>query len=126
MLRLLFLLLACFLIACERNGSTAAGPECDASIKLPDGFCAKIFSESAGPGRHLVVRKNGDVIVGVLDQRRVPGGIVILRDSDKDGHADAGQRFGDTGVHGVALSGDSVLYVSTANGPGDRILRVTQ
>ena len=96
------------------NGSTAAGPECDASIKLPDGFCAKIFSESAGPGRHLVVRKNGDVIVGVLDQRRVPGGIVILRDSDKDGHADAGQRFGDTGVHGVALSGDSVLYVSTA------------
>ena len=112
MLRPLAVSLA-LLAACNRNRASA-GPGCDDSIKLPPGFCARIFSDSAGPGRHLVVRKNGDVIIGVLDQRREAGGIVLLRDSDKDGRADAAQRFGESGVHGVALSGDSVLYASTA------------
>jgi glucose/arabinose dehydrogenase len=63
----------------------------------------------------MVVRKNGDVIVGVLDQRRQAGGVLILRDANKDGHADAEARFGDTGVHGVVLDGDSTLIVSTAS-----------
>jgi glucose/arabinose dehydrogenase len=100
--------------ACNRSRATSSTRGCDESIKLPPGFCALVFSDSAGPGRHLVVRKNGDVIVGVLDQRREPGGIVLLRDADKDGRADAAQRFGESGVHGLALSGDSVLFASTA------------
>lgn len=109
------LALSLFLLAaCTRDRATSAGSGCDESIKLPPGFCALVFSDSAGPGRHLVVRRNGDVIVGVLDQRRAPGGIVLLRDSDKDGRADAAQRFGETGVHGLVLSGDSILYASTA------------
>src|SRR5581483_7591934 len=78
------------------------------------GFCAIVYSESAGPARKLVVRKNGDVIVGVLDQRRQPGGVLVLRDTDKDAHADLENRFGESGVHGVALDGDSTLYTSTA------------
>ena len=98
-----------------RDAATSASGGCDPSLKLPDGFCATVFSESAGYARGLAVRKNGDVIVGMLDQRRQPGGVMILRDADKDGHADAAERFGETGVHGVALANDSVLYVSTAN-----------
>ncbi|HEY9227920.1 MAG TPA: hypothetical protein VIP11_14785 [Gemmatimonadaceae bacterium] len=101
--------------ACSRNSATSATGGCDPAIKLPEGFCATVFSESAGFARHIAVRSNGDVIVGMLDQRRQPGGVMILRDANKDGHADAAERFGDTGVHGVALSGDSVLYVSTSN-----------
>ncbi len=102
--------------ACGRRKSsaTSATGGCDESIKLPAGFCATVFAESAGPARHLVVRKNGDVIAGILDQRRQPGGVLMLRDSDRDGHADAETRFGESGVHGIALSEDSVLYTSTA------------
>jgi glucose/arabinose dehydrogenase len=105
------------LAACGRHKASAVSATggCDESIKLPPGFCAVVFSESAGPARHVVVRKNGDVIVGVLDVRRQPGGLLALRDTNKDGHADIAERFGEMGVHGVLLVGDSVLYASTAN-----------
>src|SRR5262245_19224064 len=105
--------LVALVASCSRDSESGVAG-CDPSIKLPPGFCATVFSESAGFARHLVVRKNGDVIVGMLDQRRQPGGVMVLRDTDKDGHADASERFGESGVHGVALAGDSVLYVSTA------------
>jgi len=105
-----------FLGACggRKASAVSASGGCDQSIKLPTGFCALVFSESAGPARHLVVRKNGDVIVGVLDVRRQVGGLLALRDTNKDGHADIAERFGDAAVHGVLLAGDSVLYASTA------------
>ena len=96
------------------NAATSAKGGCDPSITLPPGFCATVFSDSAGLARHLVVRKNGDVIVGMLDQRRQTGGVLALRDANKDGHADEAEQFGETGVHGVALAGDTALYVSTA------------
>jgi glucose/arabinose dehydrogenase len=102
--------------ACSQKKSAAvsASGGCDASIKLPDGFCATVFSDSAGPARELAVRKNGDVIAAVLDQRRVPGGVLVLRDTNHDGHADLEEQFGESGSHGVVLDGDSTLYVSTA------------
>ena len=112
MLRPLAVSLA-LLAACNRNRASA-GPGCDDSIKLPPGFCARIFSDSAGPGRHLVVRKNGDVIVGVLDQRREAGGSCCSATATTTATRMSAQRFGESGVHGVALSGDSVLYASTA------------
>jgi glucose/arabinose dehydrogenase len=109
-------LLAALSLACAKKpATTSASGGCDPAIKLPPGFCAIVFSDSAGPARHMAVRKNGDVIVGVLDQRRVTGGVLMLRDADKDGHADAEGRFGESGVHGVVLDGDSTLIVSTAS-----------
>jgi glucose/arabinose dehydrogenase len=102
--------------ACRRrNAATSAAGGCDAAIKVPPGFCATVFAESAGPVRHIVVRSNGDVFVAVLDQRRIPGGVLAFRDTNKDGHADVEAKFGDAGVHGLVLSGDSVLYASTAS-----------
>lgn len=112
----LFAAAAAAIAACDRHKSMAtSAPGCDDAVKLPPGFCATIFAESAGPARHLVVRKNGDVIVGLLDQRRQPGGVLALRDTDHDGHADLAERFGESGVHGVVLAGDSTLYVSTTS-----------
>jgi glucose/arabinose dehydrogenase len=99
----------------RKSATTSATGGCDPTIKLPAGFCATVFAESAGPVRHLAVRKNGDVIVGVLDQRRQVGGVLMLRDTNHDGHADLDARFGEGGVHGIALAGDSVLYTSTAS-----------
>ena len=103
-------------IACSgtKKSATGASGGCDESIKLPTGFCAIVFAESAGPVRDIAVRKNGDVFVGLLDQRRQPGGILALRDTNKDGHADLAERFGEGGIHGVALASDSTLYASNA------------
>ena len=104
------------IIACGRRGSrvTSATGGCDGNIKLPDGFCATVFAESAGPVRHIVVRSNGDVIAGLLNQRRLAGGILVMRDTNHDGHADLAEHVGEEGVHGVALGNDSSLYASTA------------
>ena len=109
-------LLVTAITACSRRGSrvTSATGGCDASLKLPDGFCATVFAESAGPVRHIVVRNNGDVIAGVLNQRRLAGGVLVLRDTNHDGHADLAERVGEEGVHGVVLGSDSSLYASTA------------
>jgi glucose/arabinose dehydrogenase len=115
MSRLLGLILIVLAACSRRNAATSTTGGCDESIKLPPGFCATVFSDSAGFARHLVVRKNGDVLVGMLDQRRQTGGVLVLRDADKDGHADAAEQFGDAGVHGLALAGDSTLFVSTAS-----------
>ena len=113
---ILALLAATTLAACtKKSATTSTTGGCDPSIKLPPGFCATIFADSAGPARHLAVRKNGDVFIGVLDQRRSPGSVLALRDANKDGHADAELRFGDGGVHGIVLDGDSTLYASTAS-----------
>ncbi len=65
------------------------------------------------------MRSNGDVFVGVVDQRHVPGGVVALRDVNHDGRADTVVRFGETGVHGVVLHSDSTLIASTS----DQVLR---
>ena len=110
------LIAATALLACRgaKKSATSASGGCDESIKLPTGFCAIVFAESAGPVRDIVVRKNGDVYVGLLDQRRQPGGVLALRDTNKDGHADLAERFGESGVHGVALGNDSTLYASNA------------
>lgn len=113
---MLGLLAATTLAACtKKSATTSTSGGCDPSIKLPPGFCATVFADSAGPARHLAVRKNGDVFIGVLDQRRSAGNILALRDANKDGHADAEFRFGDAGVHGIVLDGDSTLYASTAS-----------
>jgi hypothetical protein len=93
----------------RKSKTTSATGGCDPTLTLPKGFCATVFAESAGPARHLAVRKNGDVIVGVLDQRRQVGGVLLLRDTNHDGHADLEARFGEGGVHGIALAGDTIL-----------------
>ena len=48
--------------ACKRSTSTTADG-CDASIKVPDGFCATLVTDAAGRARHIAVRSNGDIFV---------------------------------------------------------------
>jgi glucose/arabinose dehydrogenase len=62
-------------------------------IGLPAGFCASIFADSLPAPRHLWVANNGDVYVslsgrGGRGSAPVPGGIVVLRDADKNGRAE--------------------------------------
>jgi glucose/arabinose dehydrogenase len=101
-------------VACRHSPTTSTSGGCDETLKLPPGFCATVFTDSAGPVRHIAVRRNGDVIAGILNQHREPGGLLVLRDSKHNGHADMAEHIGEEGVHGVVLATDSVLFASTA------------
>jgi len=94
-------------------------------LTLPPDFCASVFADNLGHARHLVVAPNGDVYVNTFSDHHnqftnAPGGfIVALRDTNRDGRADAIQRFGTEfqagkpgGGTGIAVF-DGALYVET-------------
>ena len=96
--------------------AAAADPACapaNGGITLPAGFCATIFADSVGGGRHVAVAPNGDVFValmtaakrGIESGQAHDGGILALRDRNGDGVADTSAYFGDLGGTGVAVSG---------------------
>jgi glucose/arabinose dehydrogenase len=64
-------------------------------INLPAGFCATVFADSLPAPRHMYVMPNGDVYVSLLGNRRggTPGGVMLLRDADRDGHAESRTDF---------------------------------
>ena len=76
-------------LAAQRNG---CAPD-NGGITLPAGFCASVFADSLPGPRHLRVAPNGDVYVSLAGRGgragSVPGGIVLLRDANGDGKADA-------------------------------------
>lgn len=80
-------------------------------LRLPEGFRAEVFADGVGPARHIAVRDNGDVYVAL---RAVTdgGGVVALRDTDRNGKADEVLRFGETGGTGVAARGDHLYFSS--------------
>jgi len=126
------------LIGCARKATeTTAMTErkgCDAGIggiPLPAGFCASVFADNLGHTRHLVVAPSGDVYVNTWSSqytrmKNAPGGFVVaLRDADRDGHAEAIERFGtvyeegkEGGGTGIAVHG-STLYVEV----DDKVVR---
>ena len=97
-----------FTAACRQNDHPAAGNGCDASLKLPDGFCAKIVADTVGHARQIAVRTNGDIFVARLTSRRDSGGVSAIR-------GDTVAKFGTGATHGLVLASDSSLYISTAH-----------
>jgi glucose/arabinose dehydrogenase len=93
--------------SCGKTSPTTSDG-CDASIKVPDGFCATLVTEAAGRARHIGVRKNGDIFVARLASRRDSGGVAVIRGSTV-------RTFGTTAMHGLAMASDSTIYVSTAH-----------
>lgn len=101
--------------------SQAEAQQCDpnnAGLKLPPGFCARLFADSLPTPRQLDVAPNGDVIVGLLgrgrDTTRVAGGMMVLRDSDGDGRADRRARTpGDFRATTVKIVGNTIYTENT-------------
>lgn len=90
------------------NGQTAqdsAGLHFDSSnggLTLPAGFKAVVVAQNIGRARHLAVRDNGDIYVG-LNSMKNGGGIVALRDVNGDGIADSIVYFGHDHGSGAAI-----------------------
>lgn len=101
------------------NPAATASPQrqpCDpgnGGITLPAGFCATVFAEVSGGGRprHVAIAPNGDVYVGL--EGRTGGGVLALRDTNRDGKADQQERFGTRPGTGIAIA-DGWLYHGTA------------
>lgn len=92
-------------------------PGDNAGLTLPEGFCAVVVADEVGRARHLTVAPNGDVIVAIGAQRSrgggtADGGVLVLRDADGDGAADAQERFASGTGDDVELRG-GYLYYST-------------
>jgi glucose/arabinose dehydrogenase len=91
--------------ACKKSGPRTADG-CDASITVPEGFCATLLTDAAGRARHIAVRSNGDVFVARIASRRDSGGVATLRGGTL-------VNFFASPVHGLAMASDSTLYAST-------------
>ena len=89
-------------------------PQCDPNnggIMLPAGFCATVFADDLGVARHMVVNSNGDVYVA-LQTMHDGGGIVALRDTTGDGHADVVKYLGAESGTGIGIH-DGYLYFAS-------------
>ena len=99
---------------------------CDANnagLTLPAGFCATVFADKLGAARHLTVLPNGDVFVNVragggggespLGTGK-DGGLIVLRDADGDGHAEAQQKIAAANGTEVAVA-NGFVYVTDRN-----------
>lgn len=112
------LILACLIImevGCStENGETPSGIMTDpdnGGLTLPPGFGATVFADSLGKARHVAVNQNGDVYINLRSLNNGKG-LVALRDSDLDGHADQIEYFGNAAGTGIGIF-QNYLYYST-------------
>jgi glucose/arabinose dehydrogenase len=116
---------ATLLIGGFARHDAAVDPACEpnnAGLTVPKGFCVTIFADSVGRPRQIVVAPNGDVFVALSNSGRGAqarkGGILGLRDTNRDGKADTRVQSGENGGNGIALRGNYVYF-----SPDDAVLR---
>ncbi|QES89714.1 sorbosone dehydrogenase [Rhizosphaericola mali] len=116
--------------ACNNDNTDATGNSFDSSnnpdvdnlvanpdssgINVPDSFVAKIFADSIGETRHIVVSQNNVVYIKLMALKDGKG-IAILKDRNNDGVADQLKYFGDFAGTGIDIY-DNNLYASSDEG----------
>ncbi len=93
----------------EQKDRAIIPDENNAGLVLPEGFSAMVVADTLGPGRHLVVRDNGDVFLALRNLTRGHG-IVALRDTTGDGRADLIRYFCDTRTTGIDIHKGYLYY----------------
>jgi glucose/arabinose dehydrogenase len=136
------LLVPAFALTIAAGSATAQRPGCapdNGGITLPAGFCASVFADSLPGPRHLRVMPNGDVYVSLAGRGRggPAGGVIMLRDANKDGKAEVQQDVARGFSSGEVQVFDNHLYTenrssvfrfpiktgeATPTGPADTIV----
>jgi len=107
------LALTTLLLICVGFAPVSENPTQDpeVTITLPPGFESKTVVSSLGRNRHLAIHPNGDIYVK-LDRLLNDKGIVVLRDTNRDGQAEIIKSFGNYTGTGIAIR-DGYLYASS-------------
>ncbi len=82
----------------------------NAGLILPDGFSALVVADNLGSGRHIAIKKNGDIYMALRSLKN-GNGIVALRDTNGNGRADLIHYFGKTLTTGIDIK-NGFLYFS--------------
>jgi len=117
MKKLAFLIIALALLgACRSNSdkklnsaNTIMPDKDNAGLILPDGFSALVYADNIGHARHMAINTNGDVYVSLSNVKN-GGGIVCLRDSNKDGRADVIKYHGIFDGTGIKIRNGYVYF----------------
>lgn len=119
------LIVFALLYSCNSNRKDTFEQDKDnAGLKLPDGFSALVYADDIGNARHIVINDNGDVYVS-LSRLKNNGGVVCLRDEDKNGRADLIKytgKFEGTGIEihdGYLYFGVDTMIVRYKMNPGE-------
>jgi Raf kinase inhibitor-like YbhB/YbcL family protein len=93
-----------------KPNKVAPTPERLAQIRAPDGFAVQPFATGLKNTRVLAIAPNGNVYVSRRDQ----GDVLLLRDTNGDGHADGSPNIvaNRSGAHGLAIH-EGKLYLVT-------------
>jgi glucose/arabinose dehydrogenase len=90
------------------SSSSILSYKSESGIIVPKGFKVDVIATDLGSPRHLTVAKNGDIYIN----RRRDKGLVLLRDTDRDGVIDETKIIGDEMGTGV-VADDRHLYFSS-------------
>jgi glucose/arabinose dehydrogenase len=107
-------LLACMAAMALQPAMARNTLHCDTNnggIKLPAGFCATVFADNLGVVRHMVVDSNGD-LYAALQSAHDGKGIVALRDTTGDGHADVVKYFTSETGTGIGIHSGYLYFAS--------------
>lgn len=110
----LIALLACLAVMLLQPVMAKNALQCDLNnggITLPAGFCATVFADDLGVARHMVISSNGDVYVA-LQSLHDGDGIVALRDTTGDGHANMVRYFGTKSGTGIGIHNGYLYFAS--------------
>ncbi|GHM99635.1 hypothetical protein WSM22_11250 [Cytophagales bacterium WSM2-2] len=78
-------------------------------ITLPEKFGAVVVVDSIGRGRHMVVNSNGDIYLH-MNRLTLGKGIIAVRDSTGDGHADIIKGYSDVPGTGIDIRNGYLYY----------------
>ncbi|MCK5441683.1 MAG: PQQ-dependent sugar dehydrogenase [Maribacter sp.] len=100
---------------CKDNPKQSTAPEKkETDIVVNDGFSVEILGEGLGALRHMTVSKNGNIYIN-RSKLKDEKGILLLKDTDKDGVFDEEQSFGDLPGTGILIK-NGYLYASSNTG----------
>jgi len=109
--RFVLLALAVLSAACTKSKIQNLVPDKDnGGIKLPEKFGAVVVVDTLGRGRHMAIAPNGDIYLHLSKLALDGKGIIALRDTSGDGHADIIKGYSNVTGTGIELHNGYLYY----------------
>jgi len=110
------LALVVFFAACTKSKIQDLIPDKNnGGITLPEQFGAVVVVDSIGRGRHMAINSNGDIYLHSSRLALDGKGIIALRDTSGDGHADIIKGFSDISGTGIELHNGFLYYADATH-----------